>query len=388
MTIGSIVSDNRVIHSGTCGSAYIGERFARVWNGADRVEGEAVIDHPYLTTIASSYNPEITWRDVSAPTNLYTGSVQSCFGVGPFASLSWSDNDDLKLYNKAAKKIRGSDFNLGNFVGESHQTISLIANTATRIAKGLHYLRNGNFYKAAKEFGGPRIKHGHVLSQVVRKKGILLNATDYSDLILEYQYGWKPLLEDVHGSAHTLANRLNMPFKTRYKVSRALRVQEITTGEGGVKFNSATSRRVSLIVVLKTQPTLSTTLHLNDPLSVAWEVMPWSFIADWFLPIGDYLGGLDFFRSFDIDYIVRSDKEVKNTAFHSQGPNYIINGAESYYERNVQFSRFILSSPSDYRNLPTPSFKSMKEALTPTHLLNAFALLTSSTDGIRKSLKF
>jgi hypothetical protein len=26
-----------------------------------------------------------------------------------------------------------------------------------------------------------------------------------------------------------------------------------------------------------------------DPLSVAWELLPWSFVVDWFIPIGSYL---------------------------------------------------------------------------------------------------
>jgi hypothetical protein len=30
-----------------------------------------------------------------------------------------------------------------------------------------------------------------------------------------------------------------------------------------------------------------------DPLSVAWEVLPFSFVADWFIPIGTYLENLN-----------------------------------------------------------------------------------------------
>jgi hypothetical protein len=31
------------------------------------------------------------------------------------------------------------------------------------------------------------------------------------------------------------------------------------------------------------------TLGLLNPLSLAWELLPYSFVIDWFLPIGDYL---------------------------------------------------------------------------------------------------
>lgn len=32
---------------------------------------------------------------------------------------------------------------------------------------------------------------------------------------------------------------------------------------------------------------------LLNPLEVIWELVPFSFVADWFLPIGDYLSALD-----------------------------------------------------------------------------------------------
>lgn len=32
---------------------------------------------------------------------------------------------------------------------------------------------------------------------------------------------------------------------------------------------------------------------LTNPLSVAWELIPFSFVVDWFLPIGKYLDALD-----------------------------------------------------------------------------------------------
>jgi len=43
-----------------------------------------------------------------------------------------------------------------------------------------------------------------------------------------------------------------------------------------------TTTRKELRIVYQTAPTLPTILHLNDPMSVLWEVMPWSFVADCF----------------------------------------------------------------------------------------------------------
>jgi hypothetical protein len=32
---------------------------------------------------------------------------------------------------------------------------------------------------------------------------------------------------------------------------------------------------------------------ITNPLEVAWELVPFSFVADWFFPVGAYLGSLD-----------------------------------------------------------------------------------------------
>jgi len=38
--------------------------------------------------------------------------------------------------------------------------------------------------------------------------------------------------------------------------------------------------------------------------------------------------------------------------------------------------------------MPLPQLKGMKEALSPLHLANAFALLNGSVNGFRSKLKF
>jgi hypothetical protein len=38
---------------------------------------------------------------------------------------------------------------------------------------------------------------------------------------------------------------------------------------------------------------------LLNPAAVAWELLPFSFVVDWFLPVGRYLEGLDVPMRFD-----------------------------------------------------------------------------------------
>jgi hypothetical protein len=48
---------------------------------------------------------------------------------------------------------------------------------------------------------------------------------------------------------------------------------------------------------------------LKDPLSVAWELLPYSFVADWFIPIGDFLQARGLSQALTGSF-VSSTKEV------------------------------------------------------------------------------
>jgi len=385
MTQGNRTADNLHVVESYWGYTQVGDKYNKIWMGNDRQNGEPEgLEHRYEMTIQSQYDHLHDFLQVGHSDVRKAALTQLTGDIIQYLPEVWDSNDELKLINKTAAKTRGSDFNLGNFVGESRQTIALVATTATRIAKMLHYLRDGNLYKAKKEITGVKVNSGHVLSKKNRKP---LTASNLSDAVLELQYGWRPLISDVHDSMQSLAVKLNGSFSTRVKTTRKTIANDVIT-IAGIKLFRVTTCRVEYRAYYNTPLSTSTQFHLNDPLSVAWEVMPWSFVADWFLPIGDYLGGLDYFRSFNIGDLWSTRVIEKRLSFagNADSIDYIILSDSQFYRKEKYLLRDrVLTGTVD---LPVPTFKSMKKALQPEHLLNAFALLTSTTDGIRKQLKF
>lgn len=53
----------------------------------------------------------------------------------------------------------------------------------------------------------------------------------------------------------------------------------------------------------------ATTLGLTNPAAIAWELVPFSFVVDWFIPIGNFLNswtdflGLRFEDSYNTRYV-------------------------------------------------------------------------------------
>ncbi len=133
-----------------------------------------------------------------------------------------------------------------------------------------------------------------------------LTAGAAADLWLEWNYGWRPLLQDAHDVIELVVYD-NLPNKMKINASAKLpypktlkRAQGLGLGVTGYQeevifeSSSRTSCRISCDVGprLELSSTLATFTSLN-PASIAWEATPYSFVVDWFVNIGGFLRNLE-----------------------------------------------------------------------------------------------
>lgn len=125
---------------------------------------------------------------------------------------------------------------------------------------------------------------------------------------LELSYGWIPLLHDV-GNAVLLYKERAMRLGSQIATVRARSHATWETRESNhlvhtcyantnyaLRGDSVLRHKESARMVWRFSPTglnVYGQLGLLNPLEVAWELVPLSFVADWFLPIGDFLSSLD-----------------------------------------------------------------------------------------------
>jgi len=183
----------------------------------------------------------------------------------------------------------------------------------------------------------------------------------------------------------TMAERTAVPFRHTFKVRRQIvggKMQD--TGSCFAKHH--VTHGVALKVTMSTPPSLSTSLNLNNPLGVMWEVTPWSFVAYLFIPIGNYLDAVNVIRSFSFDTIVRSERSKGSTLLvPTPGVPNLWGNLRGTYKRTVLHRT---TEPLSFGALAPPAMKGFSKAFSAEHTLNALALLTSTTDGFRKQLKF
>jgi len=209
--------------------------------------------------------------------------------------------------SKLIKKMKGQQWNLPVFLLELGKTSSMVVRRATDLALLANELRRGNIVGFVKRLHKTVIppskaKQRKFLSEFgKRPREAAANAW------LEYSYGWKPFMKDVHDAVMTLMDLLDRPDSMVHRVT-ASEKQTVKRFLSDVQVFGDTDESLSIhgdVISYGTESLRATwrfkpnaldmpgKLGLTNPLEVAWELLPFSFVADWFLPIGDYLASLD-----------------------------------------------------------------------------------------------
>jgi hypothetical protein len=301
---------------------------------------------------------------------------------------------DVELWNRMASRIRGHDFDLAVALGEGHETVKMIASKTMAIARSLLALRRGNVRLAIKQLSCVVVQTHKKISYFNPRSGrkahtvSSLGVKDVASVWLELQYGWKPLLSDI---AEGFAAFRDRSFKPRFREisvsKKSLGAWEPSTNGTNLYFKSY-NRKVLTLRMVEDLPQTDY-WQVADPAVVAWELVPFSFVADWFLPIGDYLQARAFRNRVKGQYafsrITLTEYEFNVASLYCGAAYKAIpaNGGR-YYRKNLSYSRDPLvptpsTLPGAAGSLNFPGFNPWVQASSLGHMKNAIALLTQLT---------
>lgn len=286
--------------------------------------------------------------------------------------------------SKLLSEIKGASVNLAQCFAERKQTADLLASTATRLAKSFSLLRKGNVYGACQTLGAlPSSK----LQKIQRKSklGLPVSKDRASEAWLELQYGWKPLVQDVHDSAEFLAKSLTNPEIITVTARKSRRQSSVTTSYGGLsdclvlreeRYGYSTTK---MSCTFRIDSQASRTLSgagISNPALLAWELLPYSFVVDWFLPVGNYLENVDstagctFLRGAKSEFFRYTHRSFgtgrQHTGVHG---NITYTGAAVGSVMQKNGTRSALSA------FPSNPLPKLKNPFSLTHVGNAIALL-------------
>jgi hypothetical protein len=263
--------------------------------------------------------------------------------------------------------------NYAQAYAERKQVANMVGDYASTIARAYRDVRRGNFSNAAKTLG--------------LKKPPKQIAKSVPGKWLELQYGWKPLLSDVYGSVADLGSRTRDSWIVTSKETAMERVDvskdfDYTWTRPRVTCQGFESCMVRIDAVPDNDPLLVfASSGITNPALLAWELLPYSFVVDWFLPIGDYLNSLDALLGYTEAYssisnfsklkwsCTQSDPTFNVTSW---GENYKI---EEWYEGHREE---VYLQRSGSAGVPLPSHPRFKDPISLGHMANGLSLLAQA----------
>lgn len=218
-------------------------------------------------------------------------------GVGSLPSLDGTPVAPTSMRNeavtKALLKIADSKAAIGEDLATFRQTLDLVKKPGWKLVTELTDLANDKnmrkfLFKSARQLARSKSLGEHA-------------AAEY----LKYVYGWKPLMQDIYGTMSFLQEMgKSKAFLLSGTGSASQQGQTAVNTIEDLSFNATShhgphEEKVNVKCKLwgRIDPNCTALLALNqlgllNPLSLAWELVPWSFVVDWVIPIGSTLNAL------------------------------------------------------------------------------------------------
>lgn len=288
--------------------------------------------------MATNYAATSPDNAASSSGNWKAGGLTQFRGSNP--SFFW-------VKKKAMDKLRGRISESAEWIvnlKERQQAVDMIANAGFRIARAasavVNAFRRRDFRELARAFPLP--------------KGWTSKAKSAADLWLELHFGWEPLIQDIYAGVMILQG----PIDDKPVWGKAFLWEDNFDRTDSANYytvaNQALRGHVKCGCYVEVEnPNLykATSLGLVNPASVVWELVPFSFVVDWFIPVGDFLGSFTEFLGLKLSgryTSYRCDETIEYTLISKIGPSiataHAVNVGNSF-ERTDSLPETKLSLP-------------------------------------------
>lgn len=299
--------------------------------------------------------------------------------VGPTGAETASC--DARANTKLLLAIKNQKINALQAFAEREQTFRTIVQSATSLANALSALKKGDIGGAVSALGGRKPSRKAVSG--FKQKFPSDPAGAISNLWLSWQYGWRPLINDVYGAAEFYNQQITKDRVMRATATVAISNRSTVLSEKpqvGWVMRHTTNRSwkysCKLVVFYKVVNDTSKTmaqLGLINPATIAWELLPFSFVADWFLPVGNFINSLD--ATVGLAFVKGCKTTCSKATAHkrsgakSTAVTKVVSADVNGHVRTLSIQRTTLTS------FPSVTAPQWKNPFSASHAASAIALL-------------
>jgi len=350
------------------------------------------------------------------------GATGSLWGTrSDFDGLSATRQNNVKAQaaTRVLNRIKGQKVNILQDLGEARQTIALLTTTAKRLAMGYQAFKRGQLPTAVSILGSANpsrrfrqkyyrlqtrriykpgkgnklvvVQKATTKLKAIKGSGSVFSPTNLASLWLEYQYGWRPLVSSCVGAVELYQQQLEVGKSIRVQsyVREAFEnIKQSTTDfaswNHAYHTNITTgSYKVGYTIYYKVtnqDAVLLSQSGLSNPLNLGWELLPFSFVVDWFVGIGNYLSSLDATLGLTFEKgcrtIAHRGASSKTTTFGADYSYVLYSGTVTSTRIDFFLTREVLE---DFPSPTRPAVNTRSPNLV--RYLSAAALLTTVFSG-------
>jgi hypothetical protein len=200
-------------------------------------------------------------------------------------------------------------------LAEMKQSLPMMANRLMQLVRFTRALRHGQFERATQ-----------ILGLTTTPTGVRKGAKRLSDNWLEYHFGWSPLISDIGEYVKVFTS----PIPKLQVRANGYGTNGLISHSGNNTYISQFATRCQLLAdfwISNPNLNLADQLGFINPASVAWELVPFSFVVDWFVNVGD---------------IIASCTDFAGVTFEQPTTTYL---SEIHYTRQVAYAYYTGSPP-------------------------------------------
>lgn len=220
-----------------------------------------------------------------------------------------------KAYDRLINKLGASSQMLVNGF-EHREAINMVVKRSKQIRDAFLALKKGRVDKALKAlevsaavkrqkrelWAKRRPKEARAKGYKPRQRRRWDKPKDLSSTWLEYHFGWEPMMQDIYNACKSITGA--QPYELDLTAS-ASRNEKARGGHDPDKWNVSYDHKWFVkmgcrVSVSNPNTFLASQLGLLNPFSVAWELVPFSFVVDWFTSVGSVLGSMTNFAGLTV----------------------------------------------------------------------------------------
>lgn len=272
---------------------------------------------------------------------------------------------------RALNKLGGQKAQWGAALAESVKTANHLASSATQLLLAYRAARRGNWRQLQKILGLTDLRSRLTIGSFAANRW------------LEWRYGWIPLMSTIRDSYEALTTQLETKDMLIHGSGGSDRssTQQFDSYASTSRLTYRVKSNASQLCVVKLTARFQSEywrsanqFGLLNPFSIAWEVVPFSFVLDWFVPVGQVLeaitakAGLDFKGGHEV-WCTGGRSDITVVASQRQ----LLERGHSTQEI-FAVDRFYLGG------FPSPMVYAVKQPFKTVRVLSALALWRSTAN--------